>query len=88
MGVVHTTATTTVPDGDYCVDYSVNRNSEKCQHVQEQSSRTDWSDGLGSPGTITHYTCAFFRRALERQSSSPLVLHKCVYCIAQNGEGK
>lgn len=84
MGKISKSEEAQVPDGAHCVDYSVNQNAKPCQFMSSHTSKTDWSDGLGSPGSITHYTCTFFRYGLSAITSCPLTVEKCPQCAAQS----
>ncbi len=50
-----------VPEGDYC-----ECGNERCSSLQSDTQKVGWEDGLGSPGTITHYYCAVFDISLSR----------------------
>lgn len=54
-----------VPSGAYCCDYGNKEYDKPCEYISERTSYVGWEDGMGSPGTITHYTCEVFRTALE-----------------------
>jgi len=74
-----------VPDGNYCVDYSTDIRMKECEQLRSHVSAIGWEAGLGSPGSITHYRCALFDESLStcypREGFYGLTVKKCEECL-------
>jgi hypothetical protein len=70
-----------VPDGDYCVDYRDIPRAVRCTSLRSETVQIGWEDGLGSPGSLTHYRCAAFDTGLSPDTGFRcLVVRKCQAC--------
>lgn len=76
--------TVEIPDGEYCVDYSKGNKlppENACQFWEQSFSEITWSDGLGSPGTMTFNECTLFRTGLREIGPPPIKIEKCSRCL-------
>lgn len=87
MKIISVTRAAAVPGGKFCAKYS-ERDSERCEQVRTQTTHVSWEDGLGSPGTMTFYSCALFDVGLRQVWDKGLSLEKCQACIDAALEGK
>lgn len=85
MRKISCTREATVPDGVHCVDYYEKSRVEKCEQLRTEVITTTWQDGLGSPGSISHYSCALFDKGLHsyypHEGFHGLTVKKCAQCL-------
>lgn len=85
MRVIEVVRKIPTPDGGYCVDYGATPEVQKCGQLRDHTESIGWSDGLGSPGAITHYRCAAFDKDVTtcypHNGFHGLTVEKCQECL-------
>ncbi|MFA5286525.1 MAG: hypothetical protein WC347_13090 [Smithellaceae bacterium] len=87
MKEIELTKKATVPDGKYCVDYNSQLRVEQCKQLRSETRyiRYGWEAGLGSPGYMIWYHCAFFDEDIMAcypiEGVYGLTVEKCQQCL-------
>jgi hypothetical protein len=84
MKIIEVRVFVPIPDGKYCVDYGVNPEVVMCGSLRSKTESIGLSDGLVSPGSVTHYRCSVFDESLSNvyphNGFYGLTVEKCKEC--------
>jgi hypothetical protein len=68
-----------IPDHEtLCASWNPKALISGCYQLYSRDQKVGWEDGLGSPGTITHYYCKAFNRGLGDKNG--IGIFKCEEC--------